>query len=308
MEATAGIILYNPDIELVKRNISVLEKMVPKIILYDNTDYENKQNIENVFENDNIIYISEGKNLGIAYALNKIMEKAKELNSKWCFSFDQDSKIPENIYGEYSKYFNEDNVGILCSQVIDYRRKFMKLDESKESIKEMKKCITSASCTRVDVWEKVGKYDDILFIDLVDNDFSKRVFYEGYKIYRVNSVILEQKFGDIEYKDTKIARFWLKLSEKLNNINIAKLSYKKNVSPLRIYYTNRNLIYLNEKHKEHGGIGYESYNCKSYMEFFVFYNLFSILRGKEKIKIFKAIFNGRKDGKDLVLKLKKNEK
>lgn len=308
MEAVAGIVLYNPDMEMLKQNICVLEKMVTKIILYDNTEYKAENNIQNQLNRDSIIYISQGKNLGIAYALNQIMEKAQELNSKWCFTFDQDSKIPENIYDEYSKYFNEDNVGILCSQVIDYRRKFMKLDQSNENIKEMKKCITSASCTRVDVWKKVGKYDDILFIDLVDNDFSKRVFYAGYKIYRVNAVILEQKFGDIEYKDTKIARFWLNLSKKLNNVNIAKLSYKKNVSPLRIYYTNRNLIYLNEKHKEHGGIGYESYNCKSYIEFFVFYNLFSILRGKEKIKIFKAIFNGRKDGKDLVLKLKKDKK
>lgn len=305
MEAVAGIVLYNPDIEVLKNNISILEKMVTKIILYDNTEYKDRKNIESQLIKDSIIYISEGKNLGIAYALNKIMEKAKELNSKWCFSFDQDSKIPDNIYSEYSKYFNEKDVGILCSQFIDHRRKFMKVDKTEESVTEVKKCITSASCTRIDVWEKVGKYDDKLFIDLVDNDFSKRVFYSEYKIYRINSVILEQKFGDIEYKDTKIARFWIKLSEKLNNVNIAKMSYKKKVSPLRIYYTNRNVIYLNEKHKKYGGIGYESYNCKSYIEFFVFYNLFSVLRGKEKLKIFKAIINGRRDGIKLAKEFKK---
>lgn len=306
MEVVAGIVLYNPDIDILKKNIFILKKMVSKIIIYDNTEYKDGKNLEKQLKNDSTIYISENKNLGIAYALNKIMEKAKELNSKWCFSFDQDSKIPENIYSEYSKYFDDNNLGILCSQFIDHRRKFMKVDSTNENFTEVKKCITSASCTRVDVWEKVGKYDDKLFIDLVDNDFSKRVFYEGYKIYRVNSVILEQEFGDIEYKDTKIARFWLKLSKKLNNVNIAKLSYKKKVNPLRIYYTNRNLIYLNEKHKDHGGIGYESYNCKSYIEFFIFYNLFSIIRGKNKIKILKSIYNGVKDGKKLVSDLKIN--
>lgn len=144
--------------------------------------------------------------------------------------------------------------------------------------------------------EKAGKYDSSLFIDLVDNDFSKRVKIVGYDIYRVNNVILDQELGVIEYKDTKMGHFFVWLGEKTHSKNIAKLSYKKKVSPLRIYYTNRNVIYLNKKHKKYGGIGYESYYCKSFAGYYTKFNLSSIMRSDHKMKILKAVVKGTKDG------------
>lgn len=305
MDAIAGIVLFNTNVEFLQNNLNILKKWIKKIVLFDNTKYINAKNLYDEFKNDEqIIYISKNENMGIAYALNRIMEKAEEMNAKWCFTFDQDSKIPNNIYEDFKKYFDNDEIGIICPQVIDYRRKFMSIDKN-NNVVQVKKCITSASCTRVDVWKNVGKYDEKLFIDLVDNDFSKRVYFNGYKIYKVNSVILDQEFGDIEYKDTFMSKIWIKLSKILKNDNLGKLSYKKNVNPLRIYYTNRNVIYLNEKLKQFGGIGYESYNCKNYFSFFVFFNFFSLVRGKDKLKIVNAIIKGVKDGKKLVKEISK---
>lgn len=303
----AGIVLYNPDIIFLKKNIEILKVNNIKTVLFDNTEYEDeKNNVINKLDDKDIIYISENKNLGMSIALNRIMGIAKKNSYKWCITFDQDTEIPENIIKEYSKYLDDENIAILTPQLMDKRRKYMKLYEGDDEYTLINQAITSASCTRVDVWEEVGKYDEKLFIDLVDTDFSKRCIAKKYDIYRINSVILNQQFGDIQYKDNAIGRFWLKMAKVFKDDRIGKLSYKKKVNPLRIYYTNRNIVYLNERLKKIGGIGYENYKCKNYFSFFVLFNFLSIARGKKKIKIIKAVHKGRKDGKKLAKECKKS--
>lgn len=307
IDIIAGIILYNPDVDFLKKNLEILKRNSIKTVLFDNTEYTDNNKVKDEFENqEDIIYISENKNFGMSIALNRIMEIAKESNFNWCITFDQDTEIPDNIFEEYSQYLEDKSVGIITPQLMDKRRKYMKLYEGDEKYSLIDQAITSASCTRVDVWEKVGKYDEELFIDLVDTDFSKRCIAKEYHIYRINSVILNQQFGDIQYKDNMMGRFWLKMAKVFHDDRIGKLSYKKKVNPLRIYYTNRNIVYLNEKLKKIGGIGYENYKCKNYLSFFILFNFLSIARGKHKIKIIKAVHTGRKDGKKLAKECKKN--
>ena len=291
----AGIVLFNPDTDVLMKNINNLKKQFETIILYDNTP--GKSALPHL--EGNIHYLSEGKNRGIAHALNCIMGKGDRLGADWVVVFDQDSEIPKNIRHEYEKYLSLPGAGILCSQVIDRRRKYMYLDDDEIPYKEVHKCITSASCTRIKVWKETGGYDDILFIDLVDNDFSKRVRYKGYKVYQINSVVLEQQYGVIEYLDTPLSKFFLKAGDVLHCKHIKKLTYKKHVNPMRIYYTNRNVLYLNKVHKKHGGIGYESYYCKSFPEFYILFNLASILRSDKKAETIKAVICGTRDGRKL---------
>ena len=68
------------------------------------------------------------------------------------------------------------------------------------------------------------------------------------------------------------------------------------MSPLRVYYTNRNIIYVNKKLKKYGSVGYESYNCKSYIGFIISFMIPSILRAGKKIDVLKATVKGVKDG------------
>ena len=291
----AGIVLYYPDRDTLKKNIQQLRKQFETIILYDNTP----AGMSPFPFEGNVHYFSEGKNEGIAHALNCIMEEGEKLGADWGVVLDQDSEIPQNIREEYEKFLILPKAGILCSQVIDRRRKYMQLEDVKTPYKEVHKSITSASCTRVKAWKEVGGYDDRLFIDLVDNDFSKRLRYKGYRIYQINAVVLEQQLGVIEYLDTPLSKFFLKAGDILHCKHIKKLSYKKHVNPMRIYYTNRNVLYLNKVHKNHGGIGYESYYCKCFPEFYILFNLASILRSDKKLETLKAVIRGTKDGRKL---------
>lgn len=289
----AGIVLFNSDdsIRLLACINSVLSQ-VEKVYIFDNSTINTDVGLS-----DNIVYVTEHDNKGIAYALNHIMQMAKDDGYEWVITMDQDSILPEGMLIDFEKRIvdNED-IAIICPQVIDKRRVYMQInEENTEEFIDM--CITSASCTSISAWEKIGKFDEWLFIDLVDNEFCKRLIVSGYKILQLNKWVLDQEFGKIVPKSERVQRFWIAISKIFRNKNFAKFSYKKIVSPLRVYYTNRNIVYVNKKLKVYGPVAYENYNCKGYIGFLVSFSLPSFLRAEEKGKVLQAILKGIKDGR-----------
>lgn len=305
----AGIVLYNPSLDRLRENISKILPDVDGLTLYNNgIDKETEIYLSSI-ENEKIISIGDGTNKGIAFALNRIMEDAKAHDANWVVTFDQDSVSPrdfiQHIRIRIEEHTNE-HLGIISPLIVDKRRIYPANGVIPTAVEDyyVKMCITSGSCTFVPAWEEAGKYDEYLFIDLVDNDFCKRVLANGWKILRMADVELDHEFGNIQPRSKKITDFYRFICKMIPNknlaVNISKLAYKKNVSPLRVYYTNRNIIYLNNKLKALGGIGYDSYNAKTYFGFMLFFNLPSIIRSKEKKKIIHAIYRGIKDGKTKV--------
>lgn len=286
----AGIVLFNPELTRLMDCIENLKRQVSKIYIFDNSSMATHIN------DDSIVYITEYKNKGIAYALNRIMEKAQKDGFEWVITMDQDSIVPCGMISGFKESIRSHaNLGIVCPQVIDKRRAYL-VAENNEQESYVDFCITSAACTSVEAWERCGKFDEWLFIDLVDNDFCKRIILNGYKILKLNKWVLDQEFGKIVPKSQRIQKFWMKVSKILHNQNFAKFSYKKFVSPLRVYYTNRNILYINKKLKKYGAVGYENYNCKGYLGFIVSFMLPSILRAQDKIAVIKATFDGIVDG------------
>lgn len=292
----AGIVLYKPDFKRLNENIYHLMQRLNTVILYNNDADLSQLKVPTKFK-DNIVIIGNGSNNGIAYALNCIMNKADELRFKWVITLDQDSIIPQNMIDEYSKYLNCRKTAIICPQPIDNRRKYEKIITSPEK-EYVDMCITSGSCTNINIWKKVGKFDSWLFIDLVDNDFCKRIILSGYKILKLNSVILDHQYGTIVNRSKLVEKFFLDAGAALHSVNVAKLSFKRVVNPLRIYYENRNVIYLNNKFKNYGGIGYKNHHCHTYAGFFLTFSVYSLLVGKNRKEIFRSIFYGIRDGKN----------
>ena len=287
----AGIVLFNPDKSRLNKSIKKIQEQFNKIYIFDNSEYPI------TLENDNLEYITENKNCGIAYALNRIMEQAKRDGYQWVVTMDQDSIIPDGLVDGFNQCISEHpEVAIVCPQVIDRRRSYMTIESDEKEV-YIDFCITSASCTSIAAWEKCGRFDEWLFIDLVDNDFCKRIILSGYKIMRLNKWVLDQEFGKIIPKSIRKQKLWLKVSRILHNKNFAKFSYKKFVSPLRVYYTNRNILYLNKKFSHYGPVGYENYNCRGYWGFVISFMIPSILRAQNKGHVIKATIKGIEAGR-----------
>ena len=293
----AGIVLYNSDYGRLLRCVEKLMNQVDKIYLLDNSPKSlSPEKIINLETNYNCEYIYTGNNLGMPEGMNRIMEIAEKTNIPWVLTMNADSIVPDSIIATYKKYFENDRIGMICPQVIDKRRKYMHIDANNRD-EYVSMCITSAACTRVEAWRQVGKFDNWLFIDLLDNDISKRMILNGWKILKVNSVVLDQEFGEISAKPKLVERFWLSVGKVLHNDNIAKLSYKKNVSSIRVFYTCRNILYLNKKFKYYGGIGYkDNYNCNTFGGFLICFVIPSIMRADKKLEVIEAVKKGFEEG------------
>lgn len=290
----AGIVIFNPDDK--KRlyaSVNSVIDQVEMVYIFDNSTEKNDYDFSN-----RVIYMTEHKNNGLAYGMNRIMERAQSDGFDWVVTLDQDSIMPPDTISLYEKHAQNDlRIAIICPQAIDTRRSYMEA-KKKTDTEYIDFCITSASCTRISAWEKVGYFDEWLFIDLVDNDFCKRIIVSGYKILCLNELVLDQEFGKIIPKSERVQNFWNRVAKSLHNNNFAKLGYIKFVNPMRVYYTNRNIIYVNRKLKQFGNTAYkENYNCNGYIGFLFCFMLPSILRAQERTKVFKYTIKGIQDGR-----------
>lgn len=285
----AGIVLFNPEISRLENNIESIKGQVELVILFDNGSSNINEIDELINKNGykNVKIIKSSKNKGIAYALNIITNNARELGYEWILTLDQDSVTQSGTIEEFDKYTTLKDVAIICPYVIDKRRKNIKYDSKNKEYEEIDFAITSGSLININIWDKIGKFDEWLFIGLVDNDYCERVNLLGYKILQINKVILDHELGNL--RASKFEKVYLKLGDMLSSETIKKLSYKREVSALRLYYSTRNLLYMHKK--------YKIYEKNKYSMTYIIKNSISnILRGKNKIKLAKQVYKGFIDG------------
>lgn len=226
------IILYKPELELLEKNIkSALKAGAKKILLVDNSD-DRPFSIERLrgLEFDNIKHVWNGKNMGIAYALNVGCSLLYNEGYSWVLTLDQDSIVPSNLLGVYSSFLSDniDKVGILSCDFLGNKETNMSIF----NYEFVNFCITSGSLLNLDAWNNVGRFDEKLFIDGVDHDLSIRLKIGGYKIVKFTNLHLIHRLGDPRIITLLHHRF---------NIRVGH-------SPMRAYYMTRNSKYIIKKY------------------------------------------------------------
>lgn len=287
----AGIVLYNPDIKRLELNIDSIISQVGMVYLFDNGS-RNRDDIDNLLKkylNMNVVFIDVKDNMGIAHALNVLIERADADGYEWILTLDQDSISAENMIHNMSRYTSNGNVGIVCPVYYDARRKNIVPISPKNEYREVEFCITSGALTNISICKRVGGFDSYLFIGLVDNEYSYRLVINGYKIVQDCSVVLDHELGNIT--PAKLQKFYLKLGEMMRSEVIKKLSFKREVSSVRLYYTTRNMIYLNKKYPQNS---VSDWSTKTLIK----NSIFSIMRGDNKYELIKAIIRGVREARN----------
>ena len=266
------IISFNSEISLLIENISILSKVMDKIVIVDNNSVNKKDllEIENNYSKVKIIFLE--SNFGIAKATNVGFKYLSDI-SDWVLVLDQDSILDTKDIGVLYSFVDRDNfnsLGMITPRYVERNE----LNDScgDENILEWKFVdypIASGSLVSVKAWKSVGGYDDDLFIDRVDDDFDLRIRNAGYLIIRANRATINHAIGQI-----KVVHFFNK------NIKV----YNHNA--FRKYYQSRNNIIFAKKH---GGL------LKAWVRNIILLCK-TILFEQEKMTKFKSIFKGIKDG------------
>lgn len=234
-----GIVAYNPNVDKLLntiKNLATFQSCNIYFLIVDN-DSTNRDDIISIkHEVHNLEVILLDKNEGIATGLNVIMESAEKRNCSWVLSLDQDTEFNVDMFNKMCSYIKDCSNGIaaICPRIKE-KGCHIREDLMVEAVEYVPYCITAGMLVRTDVWRQIGKYDDRMFIDLVDFEFCARISLAGYKICRVNEAILINEIGD-NVKEIECGN---------KNIII------RNHAPIRYYYYTRNMIYCRKKLPEY---------------------------------------------------------
>ena len=279
-KVAAIIVSYNPDSNLFD-SINLLLNQVEKVIIVDNGSKEKYVKYIKSINEDKIEIILNKENLGIATALNIGVRKALENGYEWILTMDQDSKASSdmvkkmfNVYNSINREERKDILSIFPN-FVDERIQSIEENSNMNSYEYVDADITSGNLLRKEVFEKVGFFDDSLFIDLVDTDFCMRLNEKGIKMIKIRDAVLYHSLG--ESKTIKGI---------LGSFNTS------NHSALRRYYMTRNRFYIWEKYK-----GLNSFTLNRDKKLFKKEFVKIILGEKDKVNKIKMVLRGYKDYK-----------
>lgn len=282
-KVAAIIISYNPDNNLLD-SVNLLINQVDKIIIVDNgSESQKKKNINLIKDIDNkkIEVIFNEENLGIATALNIGVKEALNQGYNWILTMDQDSKASSNMVEKMLEVYNaideseRKEILSIFPNFVDERIQSIEENSNMNSYEYVDADITSGNLLRAEVFDKVGFFDDSLFIDLVDTDFCMRLNEENIKMIKVRDAILYHSLGESQTVKSIFGKF-----------------NTSNHSALRRYYMTRNRFYTWEKYKD-----LNSFTLNRDKKLFKKEFIKIILGEKDKINKIKMVFKGYKDYK-----------
>ncbi|QAA34698.1 glycosyltransferase family 2 protein [Clostridium manihotivorum] len=235
----AVVVSYNAGQGIID-GIAAIRNQVKKTLIVDNgSNPENLKILESFKAEEDIEIIYNNENVGIAKAFNIGIEYARKNDFKFIITLDQDSICTKdlvfNMIATYEGLNDKDKekIKVLVPNHIEKEAYYANQVSVNAEYEYVLTEISSGSLIDMSVFDKIGDFDERLFIDLVDHDFCLRVKLNDYAILKVNNAILLHSLGD-----TKVYKLFGK--------NITS----SNHSALRRYYMTRNRFYIWKKYKQ----------------------------------------------------------
>lgn len=234
------IVTYRPNVLEFKKNLAQFKKNFSHIVIVNNDKFFDVFK----FKSHQVSVIDNHGNIGLSIALNQGIKLAKSLNYSVAALFDQDSLIPDNFNKQMLnniKLLNKKephlNVAVYGSQFINKKTNkklqvinigFLRIltrETSQHKIYDFPSwLITSGSYIPLERFDELDYFDENLFIDYIDIEWSLRAQKKGYCCVLFNNINFQHSLGD---GYVHFCGRYLYLH-----------------SPLRTYYASRNSIYL----------------------------------------------------------------
>jgi rhamnosyltransferase len=228
-EVAACVVLYNSPLSRLTA-IETYIKQVNRLYVIDNSEGAKTDLASYLMGLPNVVYLSSGKNEGIACALNRAASQAISSGYKYLLTMDDDTAVPENMIADMlsfmGTYADADKVGILAAS---HSIKKAKIPNGK-FYRKVLFTMTSGNLLNLTVYRQIGPFRSDFFIDHVDHDYGLRINQAKFEVIELPYLKLIHQLG--ERRETG----W---------INTTYVSH----SPARGYYIVRNGLLLAQQYK-----------------------------------------------------------
>ncbi len=220
------IITYNqcPNFDNILKSFSFIDCV---FIIDNNSDTETKRKLREFAnkESERTVLIFNDRNLGLSAPFNKIIQTFKEKNIYWFYFADQDSIIDEKFFIESRRIWKlleskRINVGIVTSIIGDSKSLLYSNLGIKQKYSFIKSAITTGIMTNHDIFMQIGGFDPAFFVYGADIEFTLRLRSYGYKICRMNSVLIYQSYGKPIKLKSKKEKLLFRISSLFSYVNV----------------------------------------------------------------------------------------
>jgi rhamnosyltransferase len=226
----AAIVTYKPS-DALEKNVAALRGQVDGLVIVDNGSEEaHLTRIDEIANSYACKVVRNGRNLGIAAALNIGVANAKARDCRWIVLFDQDSTVNNSFISSMLRTYQEaslsSSAGIVSPRHIDRNFSFY-MPPLKDRRGHILATMTSGSMIPIELFDRCGLFDESLFIDYVDHEFCLRIRNAGYSIIESAGAELLHSLGKTSVRKCMA---WKLVSS--------------NHSAARKYYIARNRVWL----------------------------------------------------------------
>jgi len=232
MKLAAIVILYHPDEHVVENILSYAHKF-ESIYVYDNTENSLSLHANAIQQIPNVLYFSDNENGGIAKRLNAAAKMAIDEEFDWLLTMDQDSRFSKKAIDNYISCLHSFSSK---NEVAMFGVEFEKEENDSKNCEYITKdyLITSGSMVNLQLFERIGGFDEALFIDEVDLEYCYRSIVKGYQIVQFTNVFLSHHLGTVNM---------------FRSLKSGKKTPRSLHSPTRVYYMIRNFLYVEKLYK-----------------------------------------------------------
>lgn len=273
----ATITTYNPDMELLERNIDAVINQVDELLVYENNS-NNRAEIVDLCSKKNVKIILNEQNEGVAGPLHDGVIYADKNGYEYIFTLDQDSVISDGMVQKLANILDgNDKIAMICGTRVN--PDFPEELPNEDYVAPIHAVITSGALSVVKAIMDVGNYVPEMFIDSVDLEMCCRLRKCGYEVYECGVRYLHFIGEPVKYRI------------------LFKKFITQNYSTFRLFYMFRNAYLIQKKYKKDVG-------AKQLKNYLLKMKIKIILVEKDKCKKLKAIRKGKKDAKAFYKQMK----
>jgi rhamnosyltransferase len=195
MNIAGVVILYHPNLELLSANIQTYVSGLKQLYVYDNSETKIPGIEEALIKiSPTIQYKYFNVNEGIAKRLNQAIDQAMINQYDYLLTMDQDSSFKESDFDKYKTLIQSSAFNNVAQFGVNCQPYFTQPNEQPE---EALTLITSGSVLNLSLTQNVGPFNEALFIDFVDAEFSYRVIQQGYLNLMFSNIVLNHALGTL---------------------------------------------------------------------------------------------------------------